>query len=169
MSDPIHENMTRPQADPQPAPQPEAPTILQPLRTPDTAADTPAAPAESPVRQSETVPSGAYVLPPRPARPSFACDKAEFWLWPLAFLMGYLTIRLVFEAGTGLAAVLYIAGVYLTTAVYMRLAGIKPVRNGPSLAWTALTAALTISLILLDGGEARQLLVLLATLLSAAI
>ena len=99
----------------------------------------------------------------------FLCDRAETWLLPMAFLMGYLFIRLVLEHGTGLAAVLFIAGVYLTTAVYMTLARIKPVRNGPSLAWTALTAALTASLVLLDGGEARQIPVLLATLLCAAV
>ncbi len=174
MSEPINENTKRPQTDPPSAPQPDAqsipPTILQPIETPSVpdAATLQASPQAS-VRQPDAAPAGAYILPPKPERPAFAWDRAELWLWPLAFLMGYLTIRLIFEAGTGLAAVLFIAGVYLTTAVYMKLAGIRPVWNGPSLAWTALTAALTVSLILLDGGEARQILVLLATLFCAAI
>ena len=137
----------------------------------DTAAVRPAyssGQAGSPASPPPPAATPRYAAPAYSAAP-FSCDRAEFWLWPLAVLMGYLLFRLVFEHGTGLAAVLFIAGVYLTTAVYMTLAHIKPVWSGPCIAWTALTAALTASLILLDGGTARQVIVLLCTLLCAAV
>lgn len=105
----------------------------------------------------------------RAERKPFACDGAESLLLPFAFGMGYLFIRFLLNVGSGLAVVFFMTGVYVTTAVYMRTAKIKPVWSGVTLAWTALTALLTIPFALFDGRDGRMLPVLLCLMCAAAV
>ena len=86
----------------------------------------------------------------------FLCDGAESRLLVLAFGMGYLFVRFILGAGAGLAVVLFMAGVYLTTAAYMRAAGMRPVWSGMTIFWTALTVLLTVPFVLFDGHNGQQ-------------
>ncbi len=102
-------------------------------------------------------------------RAPFACDGAESILLAFAFGMGYLFVRCLLNVGSGLAVVFFMAGVYGTTAVYMRAAKIKPVWSGATLAWTAMTALLTVPFALFDGRDGRMLAVLLCLMCTAAV
>ncbi len=104
-----------------------------------------------------------------PEKKEFLCDGAESRLLVLAFGMGYLFVRFLLGAGAGLAVVLFMAGVYLTTAAYMRAAKMRPVWSGMTLFWTALTVLLTVPFVLFDGHNGQMTALLFFLVCTAAV